>query len=106
MRRRGLTTSLFDLLLPVRWRRRIGQRRKVTLYTKPGCRLCEVAKMRLARAQREIPFELEEIDITTDERIHEAYRLRIPVVAIDGIDKFEHRVVVQDLLREISISKP
>ena len=57
----------------------------MTLYTRPGCHLCDEARdeilaMRAAGAE----FELEEIDIETDDELHRAYLERIPVVAVDG----------------------
>lgn len=73
-------------------------RRHVTLYTKPGCHLCEIAKSRLARARLLCRFDMEEIDITTDPALIERYDVRIPVVAIDGVEAFEHRVILDELL--------
>ena len=42
----------------------------LTLYTKSDCHLCEDALEMLRRVQVEIPFELEKLDITTDEQLH------------------------------------
>jgi glutaredoxin len=56
----------------------------VTLYTKPGCHLCEQALEALLRVQAERPFELVQVDITADDALHRAYFERIPVVAVDG----------------------
>ncbi len=58
---------------------------KIVLYGKPGCHLCDDARVVLERAGA--PFE--EIDITTDDALHAAYLERIPVVAIDGEERFE-----------------
>jgi glutaredoxin len=64
----------------------------VTLYTKSGCHLCVEARAALLRAQADLRFELSELDITTDERLHRAYFERIPVVAVDGEELFEYFV--------------
>jgi glutaredoxin len=58
---------------------------KIVLYGKPGCHLCDDARAVLARVGA--PFE--EIDITTDDALHAAYLERIPIVAIDGAERFE-----------------
>jgi len=72
---------------------------QVTLYAKPGCHLCEEARTALERMRREHPFELRELDIESDERLHRAYFERIPVIALDGIELFDF-VVDEHILRE------
>lgn len=71
----------------------------VTLYTKPGCHLCDDALATLRRLSLEIPFELIERDITDDEDLHRAYFERIPVIALDGEELFDY-FVDEALLRE------
>ena len=57
----------------------------VTLYTRPGCHLCDEARDAILRLRAGgSVFELEEIDIETDDELHRAYLERIPVVAVDG----------------------
>jgi glutaredoxin len=58
---------------------------KIVLYGKAGCHLCDDARGVLVRAGA----RFEEIDITTDDALHAAYLERIPVVAIDGEERFE-----------------
>jgi glutaredoxin len=53
----------------------------VTLYTRPGCHLCDEAREALARIGG---FELREVDIDSDEALLRAYVERIPVVEVDG----------------------
>ena len=63
--------------------------RSVTLYSKPDCHLCVEALQVLLRVRQDTPFELRELDITSDETLHRAYFDRIPVVEIDGEPLFE-----------------
>ena len=63
--------------------------RSVTLYSKPDCHLCVEAPQVLLRVRQDTPFELLELDITSDETLHRAYFDRIPVVEIDGEPLFE-----------------
>ena len=59
--------------------------RTVTLYTRPGCHLCDQARDAILRMRDGgAAFELDEIDIETDDELHRAYLERIPVVALDG----------------------
>jgi glutaredoxin len=56
----------------------------VTLYTRPECHLCDEARDALLQLRAEgADFDLEEIDIETDDELHRAYLERIPVVAVD-----------------------
>lgn len=75
--------------------------RTVTLYSKPGCHLCEDALAVLERVRAELPFALCELDITTDESWHRAYFDRIPVVMLDGEELFEFFVDVEYLRRRL-----
>jgi glutaredoxin len=71
----------------------------ITVYSAPGCHLCEEATATLGAMQAEFGFELAELDITTDERLHRAYFERIPVVVIDGEELCEY-FVEEALVRE------
>lgn len=71
----------------------------VTLYSTPDCHLCVEARAVLLKVQADLPFELCECDITTDEALHRAYFERIPVVALDDQELFEY-FIHEDYLRE------
>jgi glutaredoxin len=73
----------------------------VTLYSRPGCHLCEEAKAALRRVQANAPFELHEIDIEADDALHARYLERIPVIALDGEELFDYFVDEQALVRRI-----
>jgi glutaredoxin len=63
--------------------------RTVVLYSRVGCHLCDDARsvIQAIRAQR--PFRFEEIDIEGNDELLRNYAIRIPVVAIDGEERFE-----------------
>lgn len=54
--------------------------KKLILYTKDGCSLCDKVKDKLADLAGEFPHQLEEVDITKDEVLFEKYRFSIPVL--------------------------
>lgn len=64
----------------------------VTLYTRVGCHLCDVAKDVLEEVRRERPFELATIDVDTDAVLVERYGMEVPVVTINGRKAFKFRV--------------
>jgi len=58
---------------------------KVVLYTRPGCHLCDEARAEILEMRSEgRHFELREVDIERDERLHAEYLERIPVVEVEG----------------------
>jgi glutaredoxin len=73
----------------------------VTLYSRPGCHLCDEARESLRRVQTRAPFTLREVDITTDDVLHARYLERIPVVSMNGQDLFEYEVDEESLARLI-----
>ena len=50
----------------------------------------------------EIPFDLEEVDITGDEELERRYRERIPVVIVDGEEAFTFFVHPDGLRRRLA----
>ena len=57
----------------------------VTLYTRPGCHLCDEARQAILGLRDEVPpFELREVNIAQDEDLMTRYLERIPVVVVDG----------------------
>jgi glutaredoxin len=64
----------------------------ITVYTKPDCHLCVQALTTLRGLQRELGFDLRELDITTDDALHRAYFERIPVIALNGEELFDYFV--------------
>ena len=62
---------------------------RVVLYSRPGCHLCDDARVVLERVRAERPFELVDCDITADPALLKAYFDRIPVVTVDGEETFE-----------------
>lgn len=56
----------------------------VVLYGKEGCTLCVKAREILERLSQERPFDLKEVDITSDPALYDLYEYWIPVVLVDG----------------------
>jgi glutaredoxin len=73
--------------------------RKVVLYGREGCCLCDDAREILIAAGERHDFELQELDIETDDDLLRAYLERIPVVTVDGVEAFELVVDAAELDR-------
>lgn len=57
---------------------------RVTLYTKPGCHLCESAESIVADVCAELGERWEPVDITEDPELMRLYGEQIPVTFVDG----------------------
>jgi glutaredoxin len=76
--------------------------REITLYGRPGCHLCDEARVALERIRAELPFALVERDIEADDALFKAYLERIPVVALDGEELFDFFVDEAELRRRLA----
>jgi hypothetical protein len=75
--------------------------RSVVLYGRDGCCLCDDARQVLESVRRRVPFALETRDIEADDALFKAYLERIPVVTIDGVERFELFVGADELERAV-----
>ena len=57
---------------------------RVTLYSKPGCHLCEDARAVVERVCADLGESYEEISILDDPALAERYGEEIPVTLVDG----------------------
>jgi hypothetical protein len=63
----------------------MSQEPVVVLYGRDGCHLCDEARASILAVRAELPsFELRDVDIESEARLHAAYLERIPVVEVDG----------------------
>jgi glutaredoxin len=65
--------------------------RTVTVYTRSGCKLCEEAERVVAELAAGVA-EVELVDIDADPDLRERYTVRVPVVALDGVELFDYEV--------------
>ncbi len=65
---------------------------EVTLYTRPGCTLCEEAREDIEALAEEYGFQFRQVNIDQDPELLVRYSSRIPVVTIDGEEVLVTRV--------------
>ena len=70
----------------------------VTLYSKPGCHLCEDVRAALDELQSELDFAIDEIDITRDAALFARYQFEIPVLLKDQKEIARGRIADHELL--------
>jgi len=75
--------------------------RDVTLYSRPGCHLCEEAKAAIAPLLREFGAALREVNIDEDATLKERYDRDIPVIFIGAHKAAKHRVAVAEFRRQL-----
>ena len=71
----------------------------LTIYSRPGCHLCDEMEAIIARVALTIPLTLERIDISTDPTLEAQYGLEIPVLLIEGKKAAKFRVSEEELRR-------
>ena len=73
---------------------------RVTLFTRPGCSLCEPVRFIIRKAQQRLPFAYSEVDISLPQ--HSTHLARytddIPVVHVNGREVARHRLTEPQLI--------
>ena len=75
---------------------------ELTLYTRPGCHLCDDLKQILLRVRRRQAFDLKEVDISGDPVLERRYGHDVPVMLLDGVETARHRIDEAELVRRLS----
>jgi hypothetical protein len=57
---------------------------RVRLLSKPGCHLCDEARVVIAQVTAELGIGFDEVDINSDPALFDAYWEQIPVTLVDG----------------------
>lgn len=75
--------------------------RDVTLYTRPGCHLCDEAKSAIAPLLQEFGAQLREVNVAADPVLEDRYGWDIPVIFIGPKKAAKHRVDVEQFRRQL-----
>jgi glutaredoxin len=74
---------------------------EVTLYTRPGCHLCEEAKLLIAPLLAEFGARLREVNIDADPELRERYNLDVPVIFLADRKLAKHRIDPSQFRRQL-----
>ena len=86
---------------PIGWQEVSMSKVHVVIYSRPGCHLCDDAKAVILSSGCADRIELEEINIESDEELLKKYKYDIPVIVINGVDTFMHRVSADEFVTRI-----
>ena len=75
--------------------------RDVTIYSRPGCHLCEEAKTQLTPLLKEFGARLTEINIDEDSELRARYDYDVPVIFLGSRKAAKHRVDLAQFRRQI-----
>jgi hypothetical protein len=78
---------------------------RITLYSRPGCHLCDDAREIIRRVASDLGVSWEERDITLSEDDMREYWDRIPVTLVDGIQHDFWRVSESRLRDALAASR-
>ena len=74
---------------------------RLTLYSRPGCHLCDEMKAIVHRVSASVPLALEEIDISGSTELEQSYGVEIPVLLVEGKKVAKYRIGEAELLRAL-----
>jgi len=74
---------------------------EVTLYTRPGCHLCEDAKSAIEPVLEEFGVRLQEVNIDEDRDLADRYGWEIPVLFVGTRKVAKHRVNLERFRRSL-----
>jgi glutaredoxin len=69
----------------------------LTVYSRPGCHLCDEMKAVIEQVARTVPLTIDIIDISRDAELAAKYGLEIPVLLVNGKKTAKYRIGVGEL---------
>ena len=72
------------------------------MYSRRTCGLCDEAREAILSLRDEAVFEYEEVFVDGDETLEKEYGLRVPVILVDGVERFEVQVPTAELRAMLS----
>ena len=75
--------------------------RDATIYSRPGCHLCEEAKQQIAPLLAEFGARLTEINIDEDPELRARYDYDVPVIFLGARKVAKHRVDLAQFRRQL-----
>jgi glutaredoxin len=70
---------------------------ELTLYSKPGCHLCEEMKQTVQDVVQDYGGVLDEVDISGDPHLEARFGTEIPVLFVNGRKAFKYRLSEREL---------
>ena len=76
----------------------------LTIYTRPGCHLCQEMKIVVERVVRNTGAvaQIDEVDIANDPDLEARYGQEIPVLLVNGKRAAKYRITENELMRVLN----
>jgi len=84
------------------WRQKPSEPPRIVLYTRSGCHLCDDAWKMLETCASRYSFDVAVVDIDADAELTRLHGERVPVIVVNGKERFWGRVnavLLERLLR-------
>ncbi len=75
--------------------------KKLVLYSRVGCHLCDVMKEQIEKYADRYAFTLDVVDIDRDDKLRAEYDWDVPVLFVDGEKIAKYRLDEAMLLRRL-----
>jgi glutaredoxin len=79
--------------------------RDITIYSRPGCHLCEEAKAQIAPLLKEFGARLTEINIDEDPELLSRYDYDVPVIFLGAQKAAKHRIDIAQFRRQLRAAR-
>lgn len=76
------------------------------IYSRTRCHLCEEAKQAIEAAECLNEYTLDEINIESDPDLLRRYQYDIPVITINGVEAFRHKLTAQEFKKRLRETGP
>jgi len=73
----------------------------LTLYSRPGCHLCDEMKEIVYPVAQELGCSVTAVDISADPELEARYATEIPVLLINGRKAFKYRLTQPELRKRL-----
>jgi thiol-disulfide isomerase/thioredoxin len=73
----------------------------LTLYSRPGCHLCDEMKEIAYRVAKELGCSVAEVEISADPELEARYGTEIPVLLVNGRKAFKYRLTEPELRKRL-----
>lgn len=74
---------------------------KLTLYINDNCELCDEALQSIELVRQDVDLLLDVVSIEKDDELQRKYMLEVPVLLIDGEQKFQGQITYGELLETL-----
>ncbi len=74
---------------------------KLTLYINDNCELCDEALQSIELVRQDVDLLLDVVSIAKDDELQKKYMLEVPVLFIDGEQKFQGQITYGELLETL-----